>query len=89
MLRICGFLLFFKYGAHTCELKIKHIPSINTMQYKLYRKTSWCSTENTVSLFSLSKTYKSIYVALINKLALPDNIIDRSRIAGEGLNNGE
>ena len=40
MLRICGFLLFFKYGAHTCELKIKHIPSINTMKYKIYRKNS-------------------------------------------------
>ena len=34
----------------------------------------WCSTENTVSLFPLSKTYKSISVALINKLASPDNI---------------
>jgi hypothetical protein len=44
----------------------------------------WCSTENTVSLFPLSKAYKSIYVALINKLASPDNIIDRSRIAGGG-----
>jgi hypothetical protein len=34
----------------------------------------WCSTENTVSLFPLSKTYKSISVALINKLASPDSV---------------
>jgi hypothetical protein len=33
----------------------------------------WCSTENAVSLFPLSKTYKSISVALINSLAWPEN----------------
>ena len=38
----------------------------------------WCSIDNyTVSLFPLSKTYKSISFALINSLASPDNIIDR------------
>ena len=59
---------------------------ITSQAYSDYSRTYvWCSTDNTVSLFPLSKTYTSIYVALINKLASPDNIIDRSRIAGGGV----